>query len=227
MKTLLFKRYYPFLIIIILGITNVFTYCYFNHEKEEEPVIADISYVNDESNDGDVITVDIKGEVKKPGLYQLNVGSNINDLILAAGGLTKNGTTTNINLARKLTDQSVIIIKNKKSNTSKAVEKPCVCDTVEISNCDTSVIEITKSSSLEGEVTKVVDNTDSVKSTKISINNASKEELMTLTGIGEAKAVAIIEYRNQNGGFKTLEDLINVNGISENIYNKIKDFIEM
>ena len=50
---------------------------------------------------------------------------------------------------------------------------------------------------------------------------------MTLTGIGEAKAVAIIEYRNQNGGFKALEDLINVSGISENIYNKIKDFIEL
>ena len=60
---------------------------------------------------------------------------------------------------------------------------------------------------------------------KVSINDATKEELMTLTGIGEAKSLAIISYRINNNGFKRLEDLMNVSGISERIFNNIKDKI--
>ena len=59
----------------------------------------------------------------------------------------------------------------------------------------------------------------------ISINNASLSELMTLDGIGEARARNIISYREQNGGFKTIEEIINVNGISESILQQIKDKI--
>ena len=61
--------------------------------------------------------------------------------------------------------------------------------------------------------------------TKISLNHATKEELLTLTGIGESKANLIIEYRNQNGGFKTIEEIKNVKGIGDKMFEKIKDNI--
>lgn len=60
---------------------------------------------------------------------------------------------------------------------------------------------------------------------KVNINTATKEELMTLSGIGEAKAQAIIDYRITNGNFSSIEDLLNVNGISETLFNTIKEFI--
>lgn len=67
--------------------------------------------------------------------------------------------------------------------------------------------------------------TEESESNLININTATKEELMTLSGIGEAKAIAIITYRNDNNGFKNTEELIKVNGISEKLYLSIKDKI--
>ena len=57
------------------------------------------------------------------------------------------------------------------------------------------------------------------------MNKANKEQLMTLTGIGESKALAIIKYREDNNGFKSIEEVMNVSGIGEALYNKIKDSI--
>ena len=62
---------------------------------------------------------------------------------------------------------------------------------------------------------------------KVSINNASKEELMTLPGIGESKAKDIIDYRNTNGPFKKIDDLKNIPGIGENVYNNLKENITL
>ena len=64
-------------------------------------------------------------------------------------------------------------------------------------------------------------------SSKISINNATKEELMTLPGIGEAKAKDIIDYRTKNGPFKKLDDLKNIPGIGDNVYNNLKENITL
>ena len=61
----------------------------------------------------------------------------------------------------------------------------------------------------------------------VSINNATKEELMTLSGIGEAKALAIISYREENGPFSRIEDLMNITGIGEKMFDKIKDYITL
>ncbi len=63
------------------------------------------------------------------------------------------------------------------------------------------------------------------KSDKININTATKDELMTLSGIGESKACDIIAYREEHGGFESIEEIMNINGIKEGVYNKIKDFI--
>lgn len=63
------------------------------------------------------------------------------------------------------------------------------------------------------------------ESDKININTATKDELMTLSGIGESKAEDIITYREEHGGFKSIEEIMNINGIKEGVYNKIKDSI--
>lgn len=59
----------------------------------------------------------------------------------------------------------------------------------------------------------------------VNINSASTEQLMTLPGIGESRAKAIVDYREQNGGYNTIEDIMNVSGIKESAFNKIKDYI--
>ena len=129
------------------------------------------------------IVCQIKGEVMRPGVYSLNKGARLQDLVNAAGGFTNDANVNSINLVSVLQDNS--------------------CYTID------RIKEIK-----EEEHTEL-----------ININLATKEELMSLTGIGEAKAIAIIEYRNQNGKFASINDLIKVNGISEKMLKQIIDQI--
>ena len=69
--------------------------------------------------------------------------------------------------------------------------------------------------------------TDTDDSDKVNINTASKEELMTLPGIGEARALAIIAYRKENGPFTSVEELKEVEGIKDGVFSKMKDYIEI
>ena len=159
---------------------------------------------------------DIKGSVKKPGVYEFTQGDKIIDAINKAGGLTKNATTNNLNLSKKLTNEMVIYVFSKNElTTTKAYEQisnasECKCETIEINNC---VDKNTTNESTNNETSK------------ININTDNKEKLMTISGIGSSKADAIIEYRTKNGNFKTTEDIMNVSGISKTIYDKIKDII--
>ena len=159
---------------------------------------------------------DIKGSVKKPGVYEFIQGDKIIDAINKAGGLTKNATTNNLNLSKKLTNEMVIYVFSKNElTTTKAYEQisnasECKCETIEINNY---VDKNTTNESTNNETSK------------ININTDNKEKLMTISGIGSSKADAIIEYRTKNGNFKTTEDIMNVSGISKTIYDKIKDII--
>ncbi len=183
------------------------------------------------------IYVDIKGEVKKPGVYEIDSSSRVSDVISLSGGLTKNANTRFINLSKTLKDGDVIVIysnseiKNATKEKIKTVyvETPCICEEVKNDAClvenlniEEAIKEIETNSTNE---TIIEEKNETIISNKININTASIEELMTLTGIGEAKAKAIIEYRNANGKFNNIEDIINVKGISESIYAKIKEDI--
>ena len=178
--------------------------------------------------------VEVKGAVKKPGVYKLNSNNIINDLINIAGGFSKNAYTKNINLSKSLAKELVVYVytssEYKKLQEDKIVyitkeifkESPCECSTYDISNCiDNAKSEIVAS---DKDSNYVVD-TENSNDTIININTATVEELQTLSGIGASKAKAIIEYRTKNGLFKEIQEITNVSGISTSLYEKIKDNI--
>lgn len=157
------------------------------------------------------IVVDVKGSVKKPGVYKIKENSRVTDAIDAAGGLSKNANTRFINLSKLLSDGDVVVIysneeiEDAKKEDKIVVETPCICEEVKNDAC------------YKEETT----NTNG----KININTATINELMTLTGIGESKAKLIIEYRTQNGNFKDIKDIMKVKGISETLFSKFKENI--
>jgi len=175
------------------------------------------------------IKVDIKGMVENPGVYELEENDRIIDVIEMAGGLKKDANTEYINLSKKLVDEMIIIIYSndeveKFKETEKEIiyiEYECICPD-NINNACITVEDKVNTNGVKEE--KNIENKDD---NLISINSATIEELMTLSGIGESKAKAIIAYREENGGFKTLEEIMNVSGIGESAYSKIKDYIKL
>ena len=159
--------------------------------------------------------VDVKGSVKNPGVYKVKEGTIINDVIALAGGLKSGASTKNINLSKKISDEMVIYIYTAKELTNLNKESECHCDKVDISSCEGASVIISDNVSTSSNETKGL----------VNLNTASKEELMTLSGIGESKALAIIDYREKNGRFKTKEELMNVSGIGEASYKKIESNI--
>ena len=197
------KRYIIYLSIIVVLIGGIITINLLDNPNDE--IVSNISFLDEEvttiTSTSNYFYVDVKGEVKKPGVYKVTEGMIVNDVIALAGGLTKNAYTNNINLATKVSEGSVIYIyKKSEIITTK---------------------NTTTTSSYKYEIT---DTTTPVSSGLVNINTASKEQLLTVSGIGESKADAIIEYR-KNNPFKTIEDIMNVSGIGESLYAKIKEYI--
>lgn len=146
------------------------------------------------------IGVYISGEIKKEGVYYLDKDSRIVNLIDIAGGVTDKADVSKINPAQKLNDSDKIIIPAKK---------------------ETSIEEEIE---IDDENDELKEKPSSSTSDKININSATKSELMTLNGIGDATATKIINYRKTNT-FKEIEDIMNVPGIGESKFNNIKDDI--
>ncbi|WP_186576467.1 helix-hairpin-helix domain-containing protein [Aquibacillus kalidii] len=139
------------------------------------------------------IFVDVKGEVKKPGVYQLTGNSRVDDVIHLAGGFTDLADPQSVNLAQKVMDEMVINVLKKGENPTAIVS----------------------------------DGTTTGANQKVRINNASIEEIQALKGIGETKASAIVQYKEEHGNFTKLEDLLNVDGIGEKTLENIKDYIQV
>ncbi len=161
----------------------------------------------------DNIIIYITGGVKKEGVYELPDGSRISDAIEQAEGLKANADTSSINLAYKLEDGMKIKI-------------PLQGENVENSNINSTDSYMTKSSGLDTENLNVnLSGSAQKKQQKININKATQEELETLSGIGPSIANKIVQYRKENGNFKSVEDIKNVSGIGDNKFNEIKDSI--
>lgn len=158
----------------------------------------------------DVIRVDIKGAVVNPGVYEMRNNSRVNDVIYQAGGVLESADLSRINLSKHVTDEMVIIVYTKEEianyNTPKIeyvyLEPECICP----DDINDACIESKE------------------EKKKVSLNQASKEQLQTLAGIGSSKAEAIIEYRGLHP-FESIDELKQVKGIGEAIFEKIKDNI--
>lgn len=167
------------------------------------------------------ITVDIKGEVKNPGVYKIEEGKRVVDAINASGGLTKKAVTKYINLSKVLKDEDVIIINNI-SELEKIEDKKNI-EEIKINN--KSNISVKESDVITNDKSDIVKESDSNKNTIVNINTCTLEELLSINGIGESKAKSIIEYRENVGLFTSKEDIMKVSGIGNSLYDKIKDYI--
>lgn len=192
-------------------------------EKEiiinKEPIIKE-----EQEAQKKIVKIDIKGQVINPGVYELEENSRVIDAINKAGGLTEIANTSLINLSKKLEDSMVIIIYSNEevenSNVKqietvfKIIEKECNCPVIENDSC------------INTEITKEEPNEENTNTENklVNINTSSKEELMTVSGIGESKADSIIEYRKTNK-FNSIEDIMNVSGIGEKLFEQIKTHI--
>ena len=129
----------------------------------------------------------------------------------------------------ELVYEIVVEIKGEVKNPAiyTLPENTRISDLVSIAGGFTSyadTLNINLATKLEDGMIIIINKNENLDA-RVNINKASLEELMTLDGIGEAKAKAIIEYRNANGLFKTIEEIKNVSGITDKIFKNIKDKI--
>ena len=153
-----------------------------------------------ESNQGDknegMVTVDVKGAVKKPGVYQLKSSSRVHDALLKAGGMTDEADLKSINQAQKLVDEAVVYVAKVGEN---------VVDVTTNTNASTS--------------------TSQAKAGLVNLNTATEADFQTISGIGQKRAQDIIAYREANGKFKSVDDLKNVTGIGAKTLEKLKEYV--
>ncbi|MEF2291997.1 MULTISPECIES: ComEA family DNA-binding protein [Virgibacillus] len=195
-KRILFIIAIPIAIIVVLLITS--------GEKDEDEAERKVD-VNDQPIDPSLassteqekgvtssIYVDIKGEVKNPGVYEMDAEERVIDAIETAGGFTNNANESLVNLAQKVHDEMVIDVLPVGDNGTPALTNRQHTDT-----------------------------------SKIRINQATVEEIEALNGIGPAKAEAIVQYRDENGHFQQIEDLLEVSGIGEKTLESLEDDIQV
>ena len=151
-----------------------------------------------------VIYVDVTGAVKAPGVYTLPTGSRVFEAIALAGGAREDASLENLNQAGILQDGQQIRVYTEEEAAQMAQQGSLP--------------------SLPGAET-AAGQEEGQEASKVNINTAGKDELMTLTGIGETRAEAILAYRQETGGFQAPEDLMQVEGIKEKTFEKLKDQI--
>ena len=192
------KKTILILTIITLLLGGTIFVIYKNNQNSKEEVIdifkEDKKEEKEESKDNiptTKVTVDIKGMINNPGVYEVDSNSRVNDVITLAGGLKEGADTSNINLAKIVSDEMTIIIYSTEEVLEKFKQEVCICNCPYIEN------------------NACINNNDN-NSNLININTATIEELTALTGIGDVKAEAIIKYRNEVGKFKTKEELLSL-----------------
>jgi competence protein ComEA len=153
-----------------------------------------------------MIYVHICGAVINQGVYEIEDGSRIIDVIKLAGGLSEEAAGDYVNQAQKITDGQRIYIPTKEETKELSAEEYEKGDTV---------------SPVSESSPAITDDTTEL----ININTADKDTLMELPGIGETKATNIIDYRTTNGNFQSNEELINIPKIKEDILKKISQYI--
>lgn len=194
------------LLAIIIFCSGLIYYAFFERKAdvafklEEGPAVpVSTQVVQEKPKD---IVVYVTGAVKNPGVYNLKEGERVKDAIDMAGGSLPEADLLRLNLAQKLHDEDKLYVP-------KVGEIP-----------DN---ELVQGSSAAGGSAGI----SSSGGGKININTADLSTLDTLPGIGPATAQKIIDYRNQNGPFTSIEDIKNVSGIGDKKFEQIKDKIKV
>ena len=144
------------------------------------------------------VVVEMRGEVESPGVYELSPGARLQDAIAAAGGLTEEADLSTVNLARRLRDGEMLVI----------LALPAAGSTPMVPSTDPP------------------DDATSARSlSKIDINTATANELEILPGVGEVIAARIVTYREQHGPFRSVDDLIHVEGISDRAIDELRELV--
>ena len=170
--------------------------------------------VSDKEMQQAMIYVDVCGAVANPGVFQLAAGSRVFQAIEAAGGYLPEAALTCVNRAGVLTDGQQLYIL-----TQEEMERQGL-DPAEMSGASEGQMNGSAGIGQNTGMTAQVQ-----QDNRININIADKAQLTTLTGIGATRAQAIIAYREENGPFAAIEDIMNVQGIKEGTFAKIKDEI--
>jgi competence protein ComEA len=144
------------------------------------------------------IVVDLRGEVVNPGVYALPAGSRLDDAVVAAGGLTDGADLTQLNLAARLQDGAIVTV-------------PGVAALGAQSPAEDGTSVATAGENQSGGL--------------INLNSASAAELDTLPGVGEVTSGRIIAYREANGPFRSVDDLVHVQGVSMKTINGLRDLV--
>lgn len=143
-----------------------------------------------------LVVVHVAGAVNSPGVYSLPAGTRVNDAVEAAGGFADDACASSANLAREVRDGEQIVIASQE-----------------------------QADSAQTSVRGASDSGTSSATGRVNINTASVSQLQELPGIGPSTAQAIVDYRTQNGNFKTVEQIKEVSGIGDGRYSKIESSI--
>lgn len=170
--------------------------------------------VSDKEMQQAMIYVDVCGAVANPGVFQLAAGSRVFQAIEAAGGYLPEAALTCVNRAGVLTDGQQLYIL-----TQEEMERQGL-DPAEMAGASDGQMNGSAGTGQNAGMTAQVQ-----QDNRININTADEAQLTTLTGIGATRALAIIAYREENGPFAAIEDIMNVQGIKEGTFAKIKDEI--
>ncbi len=160
-----------------------------NEPKDPDDPLSDKATSNEALIDDQQMVVDVKGEVNKPGVYEMEEEDRVINAIEIAGGFTEEADQTQVNLAQRIQDEMVISVV-KEGDTE--------AQTLSVNEKD-----------------------------KLHLNQATLEEIEALNGIGPTKAEAIVQYREENGLFKSVEDLLNVSGIGEKMLEAFQEDIQV
>ena len=144
------------------------------------------------------VVVEVRGAVENPGVFELLPGARVQDAVVAAGGLSPAADLSTVNLARRLRDGEVVIILELPIPGSTPA-LPVVTDTEAVST--------------------------EIPGARININTATAIELEALPGVGEVTADRIIAFREQNGPYRSIDDLIHVQGISDRMIDSFRDLV--
>ena len=179
---------------------------------KEEGGQESAEHTTDPAKDTEEIYVHVCGQVQNPGVYLLPAKSRMFEAIDAAGGLLAEAADELLNQAAQVEDGQQIYVPSRQEAMQGTAGQ-------NMSNSGEDGQGISNPAALGSQ--------PAADDGKVNLNIASKEQLMTLSGIGEAKASSIIAYREAHGGFQRIEELMEVEGIKEGVFNKVKDQIKV